>query len=92
MLNKMMSKPEDKTKRTVYPARAQLQRNASNRLRIKRKVTDKKERSSIDFKNSLAKTSIPSDLLAVEALNKGRGTDGSSNLTSPEDCSFAWLM
>ena len=77
MLNKTMSKHEDKTERTAYLAGAQLQRNAIKRLGIKREVTNKKEGGSIDFENSLANTCIPSDPLAAEALNKGGGTDGS---------------
>ena len=73
VLNKTLSKPEDGTKWTVYPAGAQLQKDAIRRLGSKREATNEEERSSIDFKNSLASTCTPSDLLAAKALNEGGG-------------------
>ena len=66
-----------KTKRMIYPAGAELQRGATKGLGTKCKVTDEKEPSSDNFKNSLAKAYTPSDLLAARAPNEGDETDGS---------------
>ena len=47
MLNKTLSKLEVETEMPVYPAGAQLQRDAIERLGTKWKATNEEERSSI---------------------------------------------